>query len=177
MMFSGVVSINQVLAESANAVVALTEIRAFDVGCVLEISAALAAPGTRSERGKLFGEIFGHRRKPGKDSPPTMLRFAVEYPDGRTASLANRQLALAEGPQPEPPLLISYGGLGHDDGSAWMDFTEPLWLWTLPPAQTFHLVVEWPIAGISETRVPLDGAAIAEAARESRPLVDRPAGA
>lgn len=165
-MFSGVLPANRKLAQGPHGAVFLTLIRAFDTGCVLDITAILAQPATRQERRKLFGEIFAHHLGPSGELPAGLLRFAVEYPDGRQATT----LADPVMEEPRPPVLRAYGGLGHDRGSEWLDFSEPLWLWTLPPAQTFQLAVEWPIAGIPETRVSIDGAAIVEAARQSRPF-------
>jgi hypothetical protein len=42
-----------------------------------------------------------------------------------------------------------------------------LWLWPLPPAETFELAVEWPLGGIELTITELDGAAITAAAGRS----------
>jgi hypothetical protein len=39
-----------------------------------------------------------------------------------------------------------------------------LWLWPLPPADTFQLVAEWPAAGLTETFIEIEGAAISEIA-------------
>jgi hypothetical protein len=45
-----------------------------------------------------------------------------------------------------------------------LDFTHfALWLWPLPPAESFELAVEWPLGGIDLTFVELDGAAIVAA--------------
>jgi hypothetical protein len=55
----------------------------------------------------------------------------------------------------------------------WVDMQQLLWLWPLPPAQTFDLVFQWPVAGIAMTRVPIDGAAVVEAAGQARPFIGR----
>jgi hypothetical protein len=174
--FSGMMPMNQVLAEGARGAVVLTLIRAFDVGCALEISSLLASPGTYSERMALMQGVFGyHHAQSGGELPASLLRFGVEYPDGRTATtLTTHPSTLTEGPAPQPPTLAQSAGMGREGGeSEWMDITQQLWLWTLPPAETFNLLLEWPAAGIPETRIPLDGAAINEAAGESRPFIDR----
>jgi hypothetical protein len=38
----------------------------------------------------------------------------------------------------------------------------------LPPADEFQLIYEWPAAGIPESRISLDGAAITEAGRRAQ---------
>jgi hypothetical protein len=42
-----------------------------------------------------------------------------------------------------------------------------LWLWPLPPAETFEFAAEWPFGGIELSIIELDGSAITAAASRS----------
>jgi hypothetical protein len=168
---SGILPMNRILASGAKGAVALTLIRAFQTGCLIETECAVARPATRAELVDLFG--LTSRTGPEHFLPAAFVRFGVEFPDGRTATVLERHpVRLEDGPAPEPPVLAMVGGgRGTDGQTTWVDTQQLLWLWPLPPAQTFDLVFEWPVAGIGMTRVPIDGAAVVEAAGEARPFV------
>lgn len=51
-----------------------------------------------------------------------------------------------------------------------MVVSQTLWLWPLPPAEPFDLVLQWGAMDVLETRVELDGAAVNEAAARCRRL-------
>jgi len=42
-----------------------------------------------------------------------------------------------------------------------------LWLWPLPPAETFEFAAEWPFGGIELSIIELDGSAVTAAASRS----------
>jgi hypothetical protein len=67
--------------------------------------------------------------------------------------------------QPAGPLLSWTPGSGMRRRE--LGFSVGLWLWPLPPAESFEFAVEWPLGGIGLTIVELDGAAIVAAARRS----------
>jgi hypothetical protein len=92
------------------------------------------------------------------------LRFTVEYPDGSSAANFRRSPARS-GALPEHPVLFSHSAMGGYAPNA------AYWLWPLPE-DGLEWIVEWPYQGISETRTPLDGAAVRDAAARARDVWD-----
>ena len=72
---------------------------------------------------------------------------------------------------PEPPVLYPRPRHGGESGPDWIELHMALWLWPLPPAEAFELVLEYPVIGVAETRMPVDGALIVAAATRSAPYV------
>ncbi len=107
---------------------------------------------------------------PGLDEDPTprMLRrrlrepedfqISLQFSDGRTA-ISGRPRGDFE---PTGPILQSRGGGGtsHSQLLQW-------WVWPLPPAGPLEFICQWPVYGIGETRVGIDGQLILDAARRS----------
>jgi hypothetical protein len=170
--FSGVIPVQEVIASAEYARIVLVELRAFREGCLLEIN-AVARRGDRPEQDWLGGPAFGllfNPPQPGQQLPPQLLRFGVQFADGRKATTLHRLPGYGEEqPEPEPPVLQAVGGGGSTVQDDVVDVVKPLWLWPAPPAELFDLVVEWPLGGIELTRYQLDGRRIAEAAEQARP--------
>ena len=119
-------------------------------------------------------EFFLARRirpgTPGLDEDPTpeMRRrsrgeledfpISVQFSDGRTA-ISGRPRGDFE---PTGPILQSRGGGGssHSQLFQW-------WVWPLPPAGPLEFICQWPVYGIGETRIGIDGQLILDAARSS----------
>jgi hypothetical protein len=119
-------------------------------------------------------EFFLARRirpgTPGLDEDPTpeMLRrrsrepeefpISVQFSDGRTA-ISGRPRGDSE---PTGPILQLRGGGGtsHSQFFRW-------WVWPLPPAGLLEFTCQWPLYGIGETRIGIDGQLILDAARRS----------
>jgi hypothetical protein len=119
-------------------------------------------------------EFFLARRirpgTPGLDQDPTpeMLRrrlrdtedfpVSVQFSDGR--------VAISSGPhddsEPAGPILQRRGGGGTSRSQLlrW-------WVWPLPPAGPLEFSCQWPVYGIGETRISIDGQLILDAARRS----------
>jgi hypothetical protein len=104
--------------------------------------------------------------------PDDLLRFGVQFLDGRKATTAGGfwfQHEHEHEPEPDGPLLTQHGGGGRGgDGVAATSWS--LWLWPLPPAEPFDLVVAWPALGVDLTRVELSGRDIVEAASRAGPM-------
>ncbi len=100
-----------------------------------------------------------------------MLRFGVEFADGRKATNVGGPGAFNvekdDQGLPKVPVLLQQGGGGG--GRAWR---QEFWLWPLPPPGRMHVVVEWPQRGVSERRQTVDGAAIVKAAEGAITLWD-----
>jgi hypothetical protein len=174
-MFAGLLPCQEVIAQAENTLVILTEIRAYEQGCVFEISGAVRRGNDppQSWIGAGSHPIVGldHPVRPGDVVPDSMLRFGVQYGTGSKATTTNhpRWHPDREPPAMSPPVLTSAGGGGSTAVPDLVTFSRPLWLWPLPPAEWFDLVTEWPIAGIALTRHQIDGARIVVAAHHSRP--------
>jgi hypothetical protein len=98
---------------------------------------------------------------------PGLLRFGIQFSDGRKATNLPDRLRLGADPDavPDGPVLQPGGGGGG--GGRWR---HDFWVWPLPPEGALAFVCEWPAAGIPETRGEIDAALIREAASEAVPL-------
>lgn len=107
--------------------------------------------------------------------PPNLLRFGVEYADGRRAMNTRDRWAgwldEEEGhPTPLHPVLLNGKG-GHGGGGCW---AYRFWLWPLPPPGPMQLVCEWPDASIPVTRCQVDGELIIAAGERTQALFETP---
>ncbi len=172
------VPVRQVLARTDRGVlVLLSHIDAFRQGCSfrIRISAHKQEAMDESEwleiqETAIGGAGFGHRRS-GAGGSDGSLRFGVQFLDGRKATTMG---GLVRHPhphdqEPEGPVLTQHGG-GGSGSDRFATSTSPLWLWPLPPAEPFDLVVAWPALGVDLTRVELPGHDIVEAAGRAAPL-------
>jgi hypothetical protein len=172
--FCGVIPMQEVIARSANARVVLIELRAFSEGCLLDVN-AVARRGDLTDEEWMGGrglQLVFHHPQPGEPLPPELLRFGVQFADGRRTTTVRRMPGYGEQQDLEPPVLHTAGGRASTDPDGALDVMHPLWLWPAPPAEPFDLVVEWPAVGIELTRYQLDGRRIAEAAQQSRSYWD-----
>lgn len=94
---------------------------------------------------------------------PTMLRFGVEFADGRKATNVGQD-SRCEG-EPQSPVLWGQGGGGS--GSSWR---QTFWMWPLPPPGPLSFVCEWPAAGIPLSRAQIDGESIIDAAARAQTI-------
>jgi hypothetical protein len=134
--------------------------------------AAVAIIGIAAYAGG-FEFFLARRIRPGtlgldEDPTPEMRRrrlgepeefpISVQFSDGRQA-VSGRPRGDSE---PTGPILQSRGGGGtsHSQLFQW-------WVWPLPPAGPLEFICQWPVYGIGETRVGIDGQVILDAARLS----------
>ena len=167
-----VLAVEQTVARSANAVVRLPTIRAFRPGCMLDVEVVTRQGGlSEDDWWDLHTSVYGgyHRSRGGGSLPGKLLRLGVRYADGRKATTIEQRLRRSRGsdaPPPGPLLSCSPGSsgmYGRDLGFSGFG----LWLWPLPPAESFEFAVEWPFGGIGLTITELDGAAIVAAVSRS----------
>jgi hypothetical protein len=167
-----VLAIERTVARSANVVVLLPVIRAFRSGCMLDVE-VVSRQGTLSEDDWWDLHMSAHgalmAARGGGRLPRKLLRLGVRYADGRKATTIGRhqrRRSASDDPPPGPELSWCPGSSGmHGRESGFSGFG--LWLWPLPPAETFEFAVEWPLGGIDLTIAELDGAAIVAAAARS----------
>lgn len=99
------------------------------------------------------------------------LRFGIAH-DGRKLPPVDVRLALSGGEAgaPEPPTSMPKSG-GSSGGERLHTGSGGLWIWAPSPLRgSLELVIEWSLAGISQTAIRLDGDAIADVAPGVRPL-------
>jgi hypothetical protein len=113
-----------------------------------------------------------HRRmRRSRDLPPEILRFGVQFSDGRKATTVGEvfpwDYGLDEEDEKEPPgpVLMQGGGGGGNGNWEW-----EFWLWPTPPAGPLALVVEWPAENIELTTQEVDAASFRDAAAKSEVL-------
>lgn len=174
-VIAGLVADRRVIARTDHLVVMLTHIDAFPTGAMFRFRIMGRRPNEMSENDwRDFHEtIMGRRREPGSTDavPDEFLRVGVEFPDGRRAT----NIALAFGPHPrsrsqtpQEPSLVEIGGGGSGRPRS-LVVGRSIWLWPLPPADTFDLIIEWPAFGIPVTRIPIEGADIVAASLRTEP--------
>ena len=167
-----VLAVERMVARSANVVVRVPVIRAFRPGCMLDVE-VVSRQGTLSDDDWWDLHRSVHRGlviSPGSNQlPDKLLRLGVRYADGTKATTIEqhrRQTTASADPPAGPLLSWSPGSSGmHGRELGFSGFG--LWLWPLPPAETFEFAVEWPFGGIELTIAQLDGAAIVAAAGRS----------
>jgi hypothetical protein len=167
-----VLAVERIVARSANVVVRVPVIRAFRPGCMLDVE-VVSRQGTLSDDDWWDLHRSVHRGlviSPGSNQlPDKLLRLGVRYADGTKATTIEqhrRQTTASADPPAGPLLSWSPGSSGmHGRELGFSGFG--LWLWPLPPAETFEFAVEWPFGGIELTIAQLDGAAIVAAAGRS----------
>lgn len=174
-VIAGLVADRRVIARTDRLVVVLTNIDAFPTGAMLRLRVMGRRPDDMSESDwwDFHETVMGHRRRPASPEgiPDEFLRVGVEFADGRKAT------NIGQGFNPDPRLALRTpampslhqlggGGLGRP-----RSFVAGLnmWLWPLPPAETFDLVIEWPAYGIPVTRIPIEGADVVAASLHSEP--------
>ena len=171
----GVVPLELVLARSEVAAVYVSRLSAYPTGVELDLM-TIAASDEDDEA--LDPTLFGphrhrmRRRAAGTGIPDEMLRFGVEFADGRRAT--NTGGGGLPRPDTEPAGPVLHPGGGGGGGGRWH---QVMFLWPLPPPGRLVLVCEWPAAGIPLTRTEIDAGAILEAAQRARVIFEDHPGA
>lgn len=103
-----------------------------------------------------------HRARHREDElPPELLRFGVEFSDGRRAT--NIDEFDTDPARSGGPVLRAGGGSGGGG-----DWRQTQWVWPLPSPGVLSLVCEWPALDIPLTRTDLDAQVILEAATRAQ---------
>jgi hypothetical protein len=163
------------LARSEVAAVYVSRLSAYPTGVEFDLM-TIAAPEEDDEA--LDPMLFGphrhhmHRRSGGPEIPDEMLRFGVEFADGRRATNTGGGSFPPRDAEPPGPVLHPDGGGGG--GGRWH---QVMFLWPLPPPGRLALVCEWPAAGIPLTRTEIDTDAIHEAAQRAQVIFEDHPGA
>jgi hypothetical protein len=156
------IPLNEIIARNDKVVIAVSGAVAYGSGFELSVVVFLGRdPSLR------LSDPFNNRPEDshgGGDLAPEMLRFGLEYGDGRKSANTNARPQYDDGEaDPGHPTLVARGGRGG--GRQWQ---QDFWCWPLPPEGPLQLVCEWPSMEIPltrreiEARLILDGAARAQ---------------
>lgn len=160
------VALNLVLGRSERAAIWIASADVYPEGFEFEVEIR-----HRFDEGEIEHPFFMHhprrRRRHGEDElDPELVRFGIEFSDGRKATNLGRHppFALPGAPDepPEGPVLSPSRGGGGGSGR----WHHGFWAWPLPPEGPLAFVSEWPVAGIAETRTEIDSALIRAAAAD-----------
>lgn len=155
-----------VVARTDDVAIALVDAIAYSTGVDLVLVAARRVPRADAAPFEMRFGPFMSGMAHGSELPPELLRFGVQFADGRKAtSVGVGPYGIAGEEEPEGPLLLQGSGGGADDR-----WELHFWLWPLPPPGPLAFVVEWPAEGIDLTRLEVDSAPIIEASRRSEVL-------
>jgi hypothetical protein len=165
-VLGSVVPLQLLLARTSEVAVGVAGATAYPTGLDLTVLVRRRGKG----RTALEEPPFGFR--PARDEiPAEVLRFGVQFADGRKAtSLGGFPRPLQQ--EPPHPVLTPHGGGGG--GGRW-DFG--FWLYPLPPAGPIAFVCEWPSEGIGIVRQEIDAEVIREAAKRAQVLWEDESGA
>jgi hypothetical protein len=163
------VPVQEIIGRSEEAAICLSRIVAYPVGFEVTLDAF-----TRSLIwGIPFDEASSewHRGEHGRP-PAQLLRYGVEFADGRKATNLGGMLGgtvvgmpINEDEEPDPAREIRLvPGGGHGGGR---HSRQELWVWPLPPPGPVAFVCEWPKYRILETRVEVDAGSIRDAAKKA----------
>jgi hypothetical protein len=163
------VPIQQFVARTDHAVVALQHAISFQEGCVLNLHVAVQHGSlNESTWNGLVEGSFG--RDPEFTRTEADLKFGVRFPDGSRATTVDHAFRGWAHPtdRPEPPMLIEAGAESSGSDQFYQSYRR-LWLWPLPPPGPFEFVIKWQGMGIGPASIQLDGSAIIRAAEQALP--------
>ena len=152
----GIVPVELVIARTDETIVALAGIHAYPAGFGFTLFLRLRNVSAREEH--QFPYLLDRVPFGGDPLPDELLRFGVQFADGRKATNLDRPDYDPEH-EPDHPVLFQHGGGGG--GQAW-DMEQ--WVWPLPPPGPLAFVCEWPARGIGESRAEIGAGSILEAA-------------
>jgi hypothetical protein len=156
-MLPGVASVELVLASNERAAVYIGRCSVYPTGLELEVRVLVRGDD-------LDPSLNGVYHRPGEGSTyDEMLRFGIEFSDGRKAT--NVAGSWPGTDEPEGPVLWGMGGGGG--GGRWR---QDFWVWPLPPPGPVGLVCDWPAAGLALTREEIDAQILLDAAARARGL-------
>jgi hypothetical protein len=140
----GVVGMEMVLARNDRAVVFVGRLAVFPAGVEFELRVLTVGDGLLDP--SLNGVYLGRGGRPREDNYDEMLRFGVEFSDGRRAT--------------------NVGGRPGRDGEP--EWRQGFWLWPLPPPGPLTFVCEWPAAGLALSRADIDAQTVIDAAARAQ---------
>jgi hypothetical protein len=168
-----IIPVERMVARSEHVVIRLPSIRVFRTGCVLDVEVVSRQAGLSFDDWwylRMSGHLMGSGYDGAGELPDRLLRFGIRYPDGTKVTTIEkiRVPAPAGAAPPNVPVRSGWPGGAGRLGGGQVDVNGfGLWLWPLPPAETFEFAAEWPAGGIELAIIELDGRAINAAAERS----------
>jgi hypothetical protein len=153
----GSAPVTLIVARNDDTVVAVTGLQAYTAGFGCTLNLRLRNLSGREEQ--LFPYLLDRADFEADPPPDALLRFGVQFADGRKATNLDDPPYDLEGQDPDRPVLLHLGGGGG--GSVW---DREHWVWPLPPTGPFAFVCEWPARGLAESRAEIDAVSILDAA-------------
>jgi hypothetical protein len=172
------VPLRLVIARSERVAVAVVGAVAYSTGIEFTLDVRRRRAGYDDEGAADFFEDsfmhpFGHpglRMRRSAELPAEILRFGVEFSDGRKATTVGGhpawEIAEAHGEGEPPQPVLSERSGGGSDGS----WEQEFWLWPLPPPGPFAFVAEWLSEEIELTRREVDASVFLDPAQDSELL-------
>ena len=150
-MIGGHVTGPVLIWQSDRLVVAVRHVVAFPAGVEVEVEAHSRGTGPG----------------PGDATGFQGLRFRVGVAGGREAA-QDDEAGLRSGTGPVLIVTGSEGSAGGPDDDAHVRMS--LWIWPLPPPGPVTVRCSWPVRGLQDAGIVLDGDAIRAAASQARPF-------
>ena len=157
----GLLDVSLVMHQTSTVAVVLGPLTVWPTGLDLTLAAVAREPGTAFLRA-LQPDAYAEAGRAWP--PPELLRFGVEYADGRRVANLREPMALAR----SGLSLFTRLGTGGSGG-----FRTNYWLSPLPPEGPVTVACEWPEYDIPETRIELQASDILAAAGRAQGLWDR----
>ncbi len=165
----GVVAGTWVLEHTDDLALYVPAITAYPSGFELVLSIRLREKPPRDDFSAFGAEWHDTLRNDGTISPE-LLRFGIQFSDGRRATNVDKYLDLDGDAHASGPRLTATHGHGTETTN-----DNHYWIWRLPPQGDLTLVCEWPARKVPQRTVSLDAGAVLAAASEATELWPRPA--
>jgi hypothetical protein len=164
-MLPGVAPVSLVLARNDNTVVGLTDVRGYPNGFAFVLRVRWGLVADPDEQPPWPFPDWGSP-DPLEDEPlpDALLRFGVQFADGRKTTNLDMYPFVPERLPPDQPVLVEGGRLGR--GALW---DLELVVQPLPPPGPLAFVCAWPARGIPEVQAEIDAGLVLDAAAAARP--------
>jgi hypothetical protein len=169
----GVAPVALLLARTDDTVVALTDVRGYPNGFVFLLRLRWDHIADPDEQSPWPVPMVGSPSLlDGDPFPDELLRFGVQFADGRRVTNMDGYPYVPEELPPDQPVLVEGGGLGGEGGGlgrgAFWDLDQAVQ--PLPPPGPLAFVCAWPSRGIPETLVEIDAGLVLDAAAAAVPF-------